>query len=325
MPLLFKSLKSAFYVLALISVLALAACSGSDKDKAPAESNATRPAAEVPAPPAENATSPEQTDTPDSSSTPPAAADSTAENDGSLSPGKLDFAKFSIEIKASPELENYKLVALSYSGKTVTSDDGVYRIVEPRATAKDFPLPGCETMTLELFTGGANCCFGYYILSACPDEDVAAFHAPADGGMGAPGTVAGTAKGYPIADPAFMYYSPAGQSSAAPLNLTRVESPQLTRYVVFADNTWRGDNIGEFAEAYKELAAQAAGDADINPAVRAISLVYYTHLSGAGEAEVKALLEAELPVEFAYLKDTIFNDIVKAAAEFKPFTPVPLQ
>ena len=300
MPLLFNRFKFGFYVLFLFSALGLAACSGSGEDKAPAAENA---------------------DTADN----PALPDSAQSNEG-LPPGKLDFAKFSIEVKASPEAENYKLVTLSHSGKTVTADDGVYRIVTPGAATKDFPLPGCETMTLELFTGGANCCFGYYILSACPDEDAAAFHEPTDGSMGAATTVAGTAKGYPITDPAFMYYSPAGQRSDPPLSLSRVASPRLIRYVIFADNAWREDKIGEFAQAYKELAAQAATDnADIDPAARAISLAYYTHMAGADDAEVKALLEAELPTEFAYLKDTIFNDILKAAAEFKPFTPVPLQ
>ena len=317
---LFKSLKSGFRVLVLISALSLAACSGSGEDKTPTGGNATQPAAENAAKPAETEDS-----TVADNSAPLIATNSTAENDEGLPPGKLDFAKFSIEVKASPEAENYKLVTLSHSGKTVTADDGVYRIVTPGAAAGDFPLPGCETITLELFTGGANCCFGYYILSACPDEDVAAFHEPTDGGMGAATTVAGTAKGYPITDPAFMYYSPEGQSSAAPLSLTRVQSPRLTRYVIFADNAWRGDKIGEFAEAYKEMAAAAAGEGGVDPVARAISLAYYTHMAGAAEAEVKALLEAELPAEFAGLKDTIFSDIVNAAAEFKPFTPVPLQ
>lgn len=317
--------------LALCSALGLTACSGNGEDKIAASGNATLPANDAPAlpgdnatPPAENAPVPAAIDQ-DSSSL-PATAEPTAEGDQGLSPGTLHFAKFSIEVKAAPEAENYKVVTVSHSGKAVTADSDIYRSVETDAATRDFPLPGCESMTLELFTGGANCCFGYYILTSCPEEDVAAFHEPTDGGMGKATAIDAEIKGYPMADPAFMYYSPANQSGAAILSLNRVESPRPTRYVVFDANTWREDKIGEFAQAYKDLAVQSEGsDGSADPVASAISRAYYTHMAGADAAEVKALLATELPAEFADLKDTIFSDIVKATAEFKPFTPVPLQ
>ena len=176
----------------------LAACSGDEGNSASAESkaNATSAQPDVSA----NATQPEIQ--------PPAAEN---EEPGLAVGAKDDFGKFAIEVSAAPEVEGFKRVAVKHDGKLLLRDEDPYRVVTPGAELRDFPLPGCESMTLELFTGGANCCFRYYILTTCPDEDVAAFSVPADGGLGEATTVADEVKGFAMSDPAFMYYSPQGQ------------------------------------------------------------------------------------------------------------------
>ena len=298
-------LKSGLSILTLLGVLALAACSGDSGDNTSVDNKATQ---------ALNATQ--------NAGQPPAGE---ARESGLAAGAKVDFGKFAIAVGAAPELEGFKHVVVSYNGKLLRQDEDPYRVATTGSALADFPLPGCESMTLELFTGGANCCLGYYILTACPDEDAAAFSAPADGGLGQAMTVAGQVKGFPLSEPAFMYYSPQSQDNAPVLSLSRVDSPRPTRYVIFDDNTWRADKLGEFATAYQALAAEAeAAGQDDKTAGRAITLAYYAHMAGTDAAGVKAVLKAELPAEFANLSDTIFDDIVKAAAEFKPFEQLPL-
>lgn len=294
-----RGLKSGLVILMLSAVMALAACSGDAGNKASTESKANA----TTAPPADEEQEP-----------------------GLAAGAETNFGKFAIEVGAAPEVEGFKRVGLKHDGKLLRQDEDPYRVVTPGDELRDFPLPGCESMTLELFTGGANCCFGYYILTACPDEDAAAFSTPADGGLGEAVTVAGEVKGFAMSDPAFMYYAPQSRESGAPvLSLNRVESPRPTRYVIFADGAWRADKLGEFAPAYQTLAAEAKADGQGGKtAGRAIALAYYAHMAGADAAEVKTVLKAELPTEFADLSDTIFDDVVKAAAEFKPFERLPL-
>ena len=310
---LWPGFKSSLGILALLAALGLTACSSDEGNNASVENKANATSA----PPISNADATQMIDQP--------SANESEEPD--LAAGAKDnFGKFAIEVGAAPEIENYKLVAVKHSGKLLRQDEDPYRAVTPGAELRDFPLPGCESMTLELFTGGANCCFGYYILTACPDEDAAAFSAPADGGLGEATAVTGEVKGFVMSDPAFMYYSPQSQANgASALSLNRVESPRPTRYVIFADKNWRADKLGEFTPAYQALAAEAeAAEQGGKTAGRAITLAYYAHMGGADAAEVKAVLKAELPTEFADLSDTIFDDIVKAAAKFNPFEQLPL-
>lgn len=236
---------------------------------------------------------------------------------------ELYFGKFTIKIQEEKEDAAYQEVLLHYNNKALNVESDAYRVVKASGPASDLPLPGCETMTLEMFTGGANCCFAYYILTSCPDSDLVEFNEPIQGGMGAPVSIMGEAKGYPITDPAFMYYSTENQDGDAALSLSRVDSPRPTRYIIFADNVWRADKIGEFAPVYRALAASAQ-KTDANPAAGAIEIAYYLYMAGDDEAVVKAVLKKELPKEYAPLADIVFNDIVKAVAEFKPFTPLPL-
>lgn len=288
-----------------LSILALAfvltACSGDEDNEGPASrpgGNASLPA------PSTYSVIPEET------------------RDG-LSNATIYFGDFTVAVRKEKENPAYKQVALSYNGESLSDDGDGYRTVIPGGVTLDFPLPDCRTMTLELFTGGANCCFAYYILMNCPDEDLIEFNEPMHGGMGALTRVSGNVSGYPINDPAFMYYSTENQKGDAALSLSGAESPRPTRYIVFADNVWRVDKVGEFAPAYRALPEKLKGK-DINPASLAISLAYYSYMAGDDEETVKALLKAELPKEYAPLTEIIFKDVVKAVEEFKPFKRVPL-
>lgn len=246
---------------------------------------------------------------------------------------KINFGKFTIEIGETDDyrlVDSYEEVEVKRNGKLLRQGEGPYLSVVSGEELQDFPLSGCKSMTLEMYTGGASCCYSYYILTSCPDGDAAAFKDPDDGVLGEPPVVLGEVKAFPICDPAFVYYSRQSRKNDKPvLFLSHGGAPRPTRYVIFDDNAWRADKVGEFPQAYQALAAETKADMQADEqgydtAPRAIALAYYTHMSGADEAEVKAVLEAELPTEFLDLRDTVFYDILIAAAEFRPFEQLPL-
>ncbi|MDL2210052.1 hypothetical protein LJC26_04530 [Desulfovibrio sp. OttesenSCG-928-O18] len=202
-----------------------------------------------------------------------------------------------------------------YKNKDLAPAQEEVRTLSVTQSVRNFPLPECESMKVEVFTGGANCCFGYYLLTRCPGDEYAAYVQPFDGGVGEP---VGAMRAYPVNDPSFMYYAPKGQSGDKQLSFIRPESPRLTRYVVFEGNAWRADKPGEFTAAYKELAAKARADKDMNPSAKAITVAYYSMMAGGKKDVLKRRFQAALPKEYRNLADTIFTDIEKAVTGFAP-------
>lgn len=208
--------------------------------------------------------------------------------------------------------------SLAYKGADITQTGETVRAVDPEQEVRNFPLPGCRSMKVEMFTGGANCCFRYYLLSECPDGSHAAYIEPRDGGMGAANA---SMRAYTMDDAAFFYYSPAGQtadqSGDAPFSFSRAESPRITRYIVYENGEWRPDRPGEFKAAYRSLRAQAVRGEGV-PGAKAVMAAYYSLMAGDAEDTAMRTLSMNLPGKYRKLSPGIFADIKKAVADFNP-------
>ena len=205
--------------------------------------------------------------------------------------------------------------SLLYKNREISPAVDPMRTLDAGQKTQNFPLPGCQSVTVEMFTGGANCCFGEYILTTCPDGSYAAFIEPRDGGLGDPQKAL---RAYPIDDPAFMYYEPENQKGRNKLALNRVESPRVSRFLVFERGAWRTDKPGEFPAAYATLFAEVQKDKQTNKTARAISMAYYTLMAGEKDAAAARTLNRALPKSYAPLARTILADIKTAIAAFDP-------
>lgn len=224
------------------------------------------------------------------------------------------FGNFTLAVSSE---EPMKQPHLRYKDREIMLDQPPVRALESARPTPDFPLPGCESQKTEVFTGGANCCFGYYLLTQCPDGAYAAYLEPFDGGLGEPEVAL---RAYPVADPAFMYYSPENQTGEDRLSFNRPESPRVTRHIVFDAGMWRAARVGEFQEAYTRLAAEAVRDANLAPEARAIAAAYYSLMAGSPRAVTAKRFTTALPEKYRRLADTMFADIEKAVAGFAPVT-----
>jgi hypothetical protein len=232
---------------------------------------------------------------------------------------RIDFQDFTLLVRPVAEEADLVTVTVLYNGREVAGGDTAFRSVEPGFAREEFPGADCSSREIGLFTGGANCCYGYYLLSLCEGRAFAAYIEPYDGGLGQPRTLPdGHSKGFTAGDGTFMYYEPAGQSGAAPLSFSRASSPRLQRYLVFENGVWRADKPGEFASGYTDLLAELEESGDIDPAAKAITASYYTLMAGGDAAAAEDALKKHLPAEYAALGGTIFADVHKAVEGFRP-------
>ncbi len=230
-----------------------------------------------------------------------------------------DIAFGSFTLKITPGQAGLLDAQLLRKGAAIAPRLEALREISADPIQADFPLPGCQTMKISLFTGGANCCFGYYLLSSGQGRDYAAYLEPGDGGLGdsnIPGAYAAT-------DGAFMYYEKKdGQGNAISLN--RVESPRLPRLLVFDRDSWRADRPGEFKAAYAAYATPAP-TGDSAQTARAITGAYARLMAGENEASVLASFSAALPAAHKPLAEAAFADIRKALAAFSPAVNIPIK
>lgn len=198
----------------------------------------------------------------------------------------------------------------------ITEDeDSAFREVTFNEGLANFPAENMETVKINMYTGGANCCQGYYLLVVenHPEgaKHYAAYVEPYDGGLAMNSEPAG----YAAIDPSFKGYELEGTG----VFLSRAESPRLSRLLVFENGKWRADKPGEFAEYYLDMLAET--DEMINPLSKAIALSYYHVMADYPADEAKGLLQNEMPKEFAAkpeIVDRIFADIEEAVKAFDP-------
>ncbi len=208
-------------------------------------------------------------------------------------------------------------VKLLYGEKDISQDkDVTYREVTFDEPSVNFPVENMETLKINLYTGGANCCQGYYLLVAGKGAhgtgDCAAYIEPYDGGLALNIEPAG----YAAMDSSFKGY----QIEGTDVFLSRAESSRFSRLLVFEGGKWRTDKIGEFPAYYRGMASESR-DSGLNPLYNAIALSYYSLMEGNPPESAKQLLQKEMPTEFAgkpEIVSRIFADIEKAAKEFNP-------
>ena len=102
------------------------------------------------------------------------------------------------------------------------------------------------------------------------------------------------------------------------LSLSRVDSPRITRFLVFENNAWRAGKPGELPAAYASPLAQVRKDKDANRTAKAMSMAYYTLMAGEKEADAARVLKRTLPGTYASLAPVILADIKAAVAGFDP-------
>ena len=208
-------------------------------------------------------------------------------------------------------------VKLLYGEKDISQDkDATYREVTFDELASNFPLENMETLKINLYTGGANCCQGYYLIAEGKVPHGAGHYAayiePYDGGH----ALNIEPSGYAAKDASFKGY----QIEGTDVFLSRAESSRCSRLLVFENGKWRTDRIGEFPAYYRGMASESR-DSGLNPIYNAIALGYYSLMEGNPPESVKQLLQKEMPKEFASkpeIVNRILADIEKAAKEFNP-------
>lgn len=227
---------------------------------------------------------------------------------------EINLGKFEAYIKMDSDgLTRLKVLC---GKKDITEDEeDAYREVTFNEPFPNFPVENMQTVKINIYTGGANCCQGYYLLVVenLPEgaKHYAAYVEPYDGGL----AVNNEPVGYAAIDPAFKGYSIEGTD----VFLSRAESPRLSRLLVFENGKWRADKIGEFGNYYMNMAEET--EDLVNPLSKAIALGYYYVMADYPPDEAKAVLQRYMPKEFAdkpEIVDQIFADIEEAAREFDP-------
>ena len=212
--------------------------------------------------------------------------------------------------------EDIVVATLLYKKKPVHEEGEAFASYTVDDVRHAFPSSDCETVKVNLTTGGANCCFGNYLLTACAGGDYAVYMSPLMGIKESP--VHNT---FSIADPFFMYYEPhvAGQDNA--LVLSRADSPAPLRLLVFNDG-WRVDAVGEFPEYYLKLADNTVETGRENTLAGAVLRAYYLAMAARPRAEIYARFQKEMPKEYAAFAEQAFKDIETAVAQFDPIVSI---
>ena len=228
---------------------------------------------------------------------------------------KAEFGNFAVAVV--PAEDNLVAGSLLYKGWEIARNSPL-RDVSPGQASANPALPECRHLKTELFTGGANCCFGYYLLATCTGVDFAGYLEPYAGSIGDLAAVpAAAVAAYPATDAAFLYYAPKDATGRELFSLSRPESPRPERFIVF-DKGWRPDARGEFSAAYAAMAAAARQDKNIPQTARAITAAYYDLMAGENLKLVTRMLQRALPKENVRHAAVILTDIDNAIERFNP-------
>lgn len=222
---------------------------------------------------------------------------------------ETNFGKFKITTKQIGD--EMMGIDIQTDAADITQGNDEYREISYDDILKDFPQPGMETLKVNLNTGGANCCAGYYLLSNGPDAIFAAYIMPYDGYCVYDENI----KAFIANDASFMGYQLDPNELGSPF-LSRAESPRLNRILVFENGVWRGDNIGEFPSYYDGLLAKATDNKELSGLAKNITIAYYSLMLGMDNKHAAKLLKKDLPSEYAKYADNIMSDLSKATKNF---------
>jgi hypothetical protein len=198
-----------------------------------------------------------------------------------------------------------------------------FRVHDPQIF-NQVPVPGARSLVAYCYSGGAHCCMtlilatGFNAHKTVCSVDLAHssscarfVDAAEDGAME-----------LKVTDWQFAYYGINDSS----LQFSFVDSPSMTRLLVYDGDKWRVDRIGEFGRFYSRLFRQASREAEVaarsgypeQVAGRAIRAAYYCFMSGSSAERAAASLDRLLPALWKPETAKIVDDITRAASEFNP-------
>jgi hypothetical protein len=102
----------------------------------------------------------------------------------------------------------------------------------------------------------------------------------------------------------------------------------MARLLVFDDEHWRPDRIGEFSRFYSSLLNQTlheSGASSKEPdsaASEAIKAAYYSIMSGESSERAVEILNQLLPMQWKAESTKIVSDIRRAVSQFNPVEQV---
>ncbi len=221
------------------------------------------------------------------------------------------------------------IVCVLLDDRKIYTNESYY--VAPTVIIKDgVPASGCQTMLINLSTGGNDFPFDFLILTNCngnfanktdSSRTEASFFALSNG----------TTK-LKVTDGSFDDYRPAASIALGQQpSLCSASSPAMARLMVFQGQTWRPDQPGEFQDFYKEIMAksdlgksksQTDRTDTQSRAAHAIQTAYYSYMSTGSDLEGRGILEHSLPLSWRPYSNKIWSDITKAAISFNPVKPI---
>ncbi len=186
------------------------------------------------------------------------------------------------------------------------------------------PLHNCRMLLAYCFSGGAHCCTTLFIATKCgPNISLDMADLEDTNGKvkfikaeGVPG------KAIEVHDWQFAYYGPEDSQ----IQFSFMDSPAMTRLLVFDNGHWRVDRVGEFSRFYSRLLHEAVHEARSSARRRepefttslAMKAAYYSLMSGKPVEEAAEVLNQLFPTRWRSEAGKIVKDIYRAVSEFDP-------
>ena len=120
----------------------------------------------------------------------------------------------------------------------------------------------------------------------------------------------------------FAYYGPEDSQ----IQFSFVDSPAMTRLLVFDNGHWRVDRVGEFSRFYSRLLQETIHEARSRARKRepelttslAMKAAYYSLMSGKSIQEAAEVLNRLFPIKWRPEAGKVIQDICRAVSEFDP-------
>ncbi len=186
------------------------------------------------------------------------------------------------------------------------------------------PLPNCSVLLAYCFSGGAHCCTTLFIATKCGPRISLDMADLGDTNGKVKFTQAEDAPGKAIRvnDWQFAYYGPEDSQ----IQFSFVDSPAMTRLLVFDNGHWRVDRVGEFSRFYSRLLQETIHEARSRARKRepelttslAMKAAYYSLMSGKSIQEAAEVLNRLFPIKWRPEAGKVIQDICRAVSEFDP-------
>lgn len=248
---------------------------------------------------------------------------SSANDKGRRSKNNREFKLGDVDLRVTDTRDGGFLLRFSSNGEEVFKGECAFKTQDPEIT-RNVPGPGCRSLLVNCFSGGAHCCTTLLIATECDHKTSidAVDMAHSDlrekfiNVYGAPGKL------LRVYDWQFAYYAPEDSQ----IQLAFSNSPAMARLLVYENGHWRADRIGEFREYYSNLFRQIvrkakAGAVKNEPESAtslAIKAAYYNIMAGNSREQATEVLTRLLPAQWKTESEKVIADIQHAASEFNP-------